>query len=493
MSKYIYTINITLILFITVLNGQSSIPTVRIGEQEWSSVNLTTDRFLNGDIIPEAKDADEWIVFSKKGLPVRMISKSGEVFYNWHAVIDPRGIAPGGFRIPSMSDWYDLLDYQITNKIPLTHFTSKSGWFNNLNGSDNFGFNISPNGLIFFTGGIGEVGVSANYWSTTDANGSKAYFVKLSPDQTNLKIDTDLKRNGFQIRLIKIPPQTQIGSRKYKTARIGTYEWMTENLDESLFENYLELFEAKSFDDWNEFNKSEVPAWAYYEFDAANKDLGKFYNYYAVVQLNRFSFNGWTVPELKHWENLINHIGGWKNTAHKLRGGNEWKSGTKVSNSSGFNALPTGIMIGEENHFDAFGEFAVWWIKESSIELIGITNNYEDVIKEQDTGSSIMNAGLPMRLVKSSRETIPYSQYRNSEKTWDNDEAANEIKSLREATKGNKIYETYPILLECMISNLKSTHTFDEYRFIAESEYIGLFRELIDKCIAIHKIKIGNK
>lgn len=491
MRKIIYIIAIIIVL-LTEMNGQGSIPTVKIGNQEWSSVNLKTDRFLNGDLIPEAKNADEWIVFTKKGLPVRMISKNGEVFYNWHTVIDPRGLAPNGFKIPSMYDWYDLLDYQITNKIPQTHFTSKSGWVDNLNGTDNFGFNITPNGLIYMTGVNGEVGVSGNYWSTTDANASKAYFVRFSPDRSNIKIDTEFKQYGFQVRLIRIPEQTQIGSRKYKTVRIGTYEWMAENLDENLFENYLELFEAKSFEDWNKFSKNEVPAWAYYEFDPANKYLGRFYNYYAVSILNRFSFNGWTVPDSKHWGNLINHLGGWKNIAHKMRGRNEWKSGTKISNTSGFNALPAGILIGKESQFDAFGEFAVWWMKDKSIELIGITNNYEDVIKEQGAGPLIFSIGLPLRLVKSSRETHPYSGFRNSEKTWDNEEGSNAISAIRESAKGIQLYEKYPILLECIISNLKSTHTLDEYLYISESEFTILFKELSENCMAIHKIKIGD-
>lgn len=477
------------LLMLVKLNAQVSIPTIKIGDQQWSSVNLKTDRFLNGDLIPEAKNADEWSALSKKGVPVRMINQ-GEVFYNWHTVIDPRGLAPAGFKIPAMLDWYNLLDYQMTHKIPVTRFTSRSGWADGKNGTDSVGFHAAPSGFVNLTGNSGHFSISGNFWSTTDANASKAYYVRFHPDQSTIKIDTEIKRYGFQIRLIKIPTQTRIGSREYKTARIGTYEWMLENLDENEFENALKLPEAKSFNEWNNLIKSESPAWAYYEFDPSNKYLGRYYNYYAILEFSRLWLDGWTVPELKHWENLISHIGGWKSSAHLLRGGNIWRSGTKVSNSWGFNAWPAGIINAAVNEFEPLGGAAVWWMKENGPGLIGIADFEEDVVKEHSQIEIYMDWGIPLRLVKTDRETNPYSTFRKSETTWNNEEAALEINSIRDGVKDEPVYKKHPILLECAIANLKATHTFDEYRFIAESEFALLFTELIQKCVRIHKVKI---
>jgi len=45
--------------------------TVKIGEQVWMAENINTDRFRNGDIIPEAKTKEEWIKAGENRQPGR--------------------------------------------------------------------------------------------------------------------------------------------------------------------------------------------------------------------------------------------------------------------------------------------------------------------------------------------------------------------------------------------------------------------------------------
>jgi uncharacterized protein (TIGR02145 family) len=89
---------------------------VKIGNQEWSTINLDTDKFNNGDTIPEIQNMDEWNQASKKKQPAFCYydnnSSNGELYgklYNWYAVTDPRGLAPDGFRIPSKIDLEELM------------------------------------------------------------------------------------------------------------------------------------------------------------------------------------------------------------------------------------------------------------------------------------------------------------------------------------------------------------------------------------------------
>lgn len=491
----------TVLLFLSVLlvpyrEGRCQLPTVKIAGVEWSSVNLKTDRFLNGDIIPEAKTPMEWIMISKKGLPVRMISGNGEVFYNWHAVTDPRGIAPKGFRVPSMLDWYNLLDSQITQKLPIRSFLSASGWYDNKNGTNAFGFNAKPEGRVSLEGYREEGGRFARYWCTTDANGSMAYYADFSPDKTNLKLGTDYKRCGFQLRLIKIPPQTKIGEYSYSTARIGTYEWMTENFKEDVFfGSSLDVSRANSLDEWNELIRKKSPAWAYYRFDPAQAHRGKFYNIYLLELIDRFSFDGWQVPSLTHWEDLVKAVGGWTGTAAKLRGGPEWSNGAVVSNESGFNALPVGLLTGGLGSFDDPGNAAVWWVNDDAVNLLGILSETDDIIRARqgDLDFSVLQAGVPLRLVKADRETHPYSQLRGAEKTWENESGREELDQLRKFSAGNELYKKYPIILECLLANLKATHTHEEFRYMPESDMFQVFRELVVQCSLIHKINLTNK
>jgi uncharacterized protein (TIGR02145 family) len=85
--------------------------TCRIGDQTWMATNLNTDKFANGDQIPEAKSEKAWIEACTKKQPAWCYfenkSKNGKIYgklYNWYAVNDPRGLAPKGWRIPTTED-----------------------------------------------------------------------------------------------------------------------------------------------------------------------------------------------------------------------------------------------------------------------------------------------------------------------------------------------------------------------------------------------------
>jgi len=79
-----------------------------IGNQTWMAEDLDVDRFRNGDPIPEAKSIKEFQEKGGKGLPAWLgIIRGGTHVreYNWFAVNDERGLAPSGWRIPSVTDF----------------------------------------------------------------------------------------------------------------------------------------------------------------------------------------------------------------------------------------------------------------------------------------------------------------------------------------------------------------------------------------------------
>ena len=98
-------------------SGQSY-QTVLIGEQLWLKENLNTDRFRNGDLIQEAQTHNEWQEARNDSIPVWSHydndpnnGASYGKLYNWHAVIDPRGICPVGWRVPKEADRKKLMVY----------------------------------------------------------------------------------------------------------------------------------------------------------------------------------------------------------------------------------------------------------------------------------------------------------------------------------------------------------------------------------------------
>lgn len=116
---------------------------------KWTSKNLDVDKFRNGDIIPEAKTAEDWQFAQDYGKPAwchydndpENGKKYGKL-YNRFAVNDPRGLAPDGYHIPTNDEWTDLenlLGEEAGKKLK-----SKNGWEDNLSGIDLIGFNALP-------------------------------------------------------------------------------------------------------------------------------------------------------------------------------------------------------------------------------------------------------------------------------------------------------------------------------------------------------------
>lgn len=92
--------------------------TVIINDQEWAAENLTTKVFRNGDIIMEAQSYDEWEHAAENKIPAWCYYKKNDrneavygILYNWYAVNDPRGLAPDGWKVPSIEDWEKLATF----------------------------------------------------------------------------------------------------------------------------------------------------------------------------------------------------------------------------------------------------------------------------------------------------------------------------------------------------------------------------------------------
>ncbi len=148
---------------------QKKVPSINIGSQVWTNENLNVDHFRNGDIIPEAKTAEEWINAAKNKQSAWCYydndpsnsQKYGKL-YNWYAVNDTRGLAPYGWHVPSNQDWIVLVKFICGNKaVSLNinqHFNeawsydvadklnmalkSKIGWL--VNGTNTYGYNALP-------------------------------------------------------------------------------------------------------------------------------------------------------------------------------------------------------------------------------------------------------------------------------------------------------------------------------------------------------------
>lgn len=157
---------------------------VRIGDQIWMSKNLNVDKFRNGDPIPEAKTREDWQIAEENKQPVWSYynndpangAKYGKL-YNFFAVSDPRGLAPKGWKIPTVDDWKILIDTNDKGYLDaVIKLKNTFGW-DKKNGSNESGFAAKPGGQILndraLFSGIGEKGY---WWTSTIEDVSMEYI-----------------------------------------------------------------------------------------------------------------------------------------------------------------------------------------------------------------------------------------------------------------------------------------------------------------------------
>lgn len=161
-------------------------PVVKIGTQSWCVKNLDVSIFRNGDPITEVKTLEDWLIAGYQGIPAWCYydndPANGATYgklYNLHAVRDPRGLAPEGFHIASMSEWLRIIDFtdgqnnnfDPTRSVSLNNancLKSKTGWLDeSLAGTDDFGFAALPSGARGMLDDFNRLKTYASWWTST--------------------------------------------------------------------------------------------------------------------------------------------------------------------------------------------------------------------------------------------------------------------------------------------------------------------------------------
>ncbi len=168
------------LLFIAVLTISyfGFAQTVTIGTQVWTTKNLDVSTFRNGETIPQAKTAKEWMLASKNkqaawryyGNDPKNGTKYGKL-YNWYAVNDARGLAPKGWHVPRYEEWRILESFlgegEAAQKMKtLNDWKAVDQTMGGVPGNNESGFRALPAGSFSGTQ-FHEIGLSTIYWSAT--------------------------------------------------------------------------------------------------------------------------------------------------------------------------------------------------------------------------------------------------------------------------------------------------------------------------------------
>ncbi len=157
---------------------------VIIGEQEWMVENLLVTRYRNGDTISTGYIDVDWLdltegAYCAFGDDEANVEIYGRL-YNGHAVLDPRNIAPRGWRVPTYENWEELMDY-LDRDTALNALIDSGSiyWTEYHQGNNSSGFTALPSGIradVYFA-----LGTETIFWASTVATSSYTYGWHFNP------------------------------------------------------------------------------------------------------------------------------------------------------------------------------------------------------------------------------------------------------------------------------------------------------------------------
>jgi len=171
--------------------------TVQIGQQTWMAENLNYNA-SGSACYYNASDS---------------CAKYGRL-YNWATVmggassstLSPsgvRGVCPVGWHVPSDAEWTALTNAVGGSSTAGTKLKSKSGWYNNRNGTDDYGFSALPGGGRWSGGDFDGAGYYGLWWSATELGASDAWGRDMYNNYDNVNRYSIRKTNLFSLRCVR--------------------------------------------------------------------------------------------------------------------------------------------------------------------------------------------------------------------------------------------------------------------------------------------------
>jgi uncharacterized protein (TIGR02145 family) len=198
--------------------------TVQIGNQCWMKENLKTATYRNGTPIPNVTNSSNWTSLSTGAYAwydndINWKDKYGAL-YNWYAVVDPIGLCPEGWHVPSHIEWTALTTFiggassPNGNKLkscrmvnsPLggdCNTSEHPRWNQGFLATDDYGFSGLPGGLRNETGLFYPVGYYGSWWTTSGYSATESYYRGLGWDHGSFTEWYFHRRGGLSVRCLK--------------------------------------------------------------------------------------------------------------------------------------------------------------------------------------------------------------------------------------------------------------------------------------------------
>jgi uncharacterized protein (TIGR02145 family) len=160
--------------------------TVTIGTQTWMAQNINYQTESGSWCYRNSADS---------------CNKYGRL-YDWKTA---KTVCPAGFHLPSYKEWYDLVA-NIGGNTAGNKLKARSGWSNNGNGTDEFGFSALPGGYRSADGNFNGAGNDGYWWTATEISDGDAYYRDMYYDSGLVDEYYGDKGHGFSVRCVADNP-----------------------------------------------------------------------------------------------------------------------------------------------------------------------------------------------------------------------------------------------------------------------------------------------
>ena len=184
-----------------------------IGEQCWFQQNLRTEKYRNGDSIPQIQDVTIWNNTSAGAMCFFGNDANDEeangALYNWLVTTDSRKACPSGWHVPTEGDWNVIAEFVGGSEVAGRELkqAGTSYWeYPNAGTSNLFGFTGLPAGERGY-GSIGFVdrGFKGHFWTSSSAGAVGLSMSMLHNDDELYSIPKSMTR-GLSVRCVMDDP-----------------------------------------------------------------------------------------------------------------------------------------------------------------------------------------------------------------------------------------------------------------------------------------------